>query len=123
MREEISEWKHGKTICLYDENDLLIKLTDLDDSDQVSLTVDYLYDTNGNNIERVAKNAAGALVRRLCFLFDDAGKEIKHTEYDEHDDLRFTKVMDYNQEPGRVKVSTYDSDGELLEVTLEDDIE
>ena len=37
------------------------------------MTVDYLYDSNDNNIERVVKKPTGALVRRLCFRFDDAG--------------------------------------------------
>jgi len=122
MREEILDVEEGKVIYLYDDNDVLIKLTDLDDRGKVSLTVDYLNDSSGNNIERVVKNADGALIRRLCFKFDDAGREIEHTEYDNNNELQFIAVREYNQDPGKVKVTAYNSDGEIKAITIEDAI-
>ena len=72
--------------------DRLERTEDYDQKGQLTLAVEYRYDDQNRNIERIVRNAAGKQIRRLTFEFKPSVKGAVHREYDENDRLLFTRT-------------------------------
>lgn len=77
----------------YSDTGRILRIEDYSPSGRLSLSVDYRYDDRGNNVERIVKDGNGRQIRRLAFDFDASGKEITHREYNDADELVFTRDL------------------------------
>jgi hypothetical protein len=75
MRHEAKQFDDGKrTIRSYDAEDRLCCIETFALTGELLVAIDYLYDAAGNNVERIVRDAAGIVLRRL--LFDADGNEL-----------------------------------------------
>jgi hypothetical protein len=75
MRQEAEQFSDGKqTIRSYDAEDRLCCIETVAPSGELQAAIDYLYDAVGNNVERIVRDGAGIVLRRM--FFDAAGNEI-----------------------------------------------
>ena len=81
MRQEIEKFDDGgQTVRTYDTGDRLQCIETVSPSGQLKVAIDYLYDDAGINVERIVRDAAGTVVRRMHF--DAQGQEIEHDASD-----------------------------------------
>ena len=75
MRQEAEQFEDGKrTIRSYDTEDRLCCIETFAPSGELQAAIDYLYDEAGTNVERIMRDGAGTVLRRL--LFDTDGNEL-----------------------------------------------
>ena len=75
MRREVETFEDGqKSVCYYDSNDVLRRIETLDDNDNLKIRIEYTYDVNGTNVERVVRDSHGTILRRI--VLDATGKEV-----------------------------------------------
>jgi hypothetical protein len=75
MRQEVEKFEDGgQTLRTYDADDRLLCIETVNPSGYVKVAIDYLYDDAGINVERIVRDAAGTVVRRM--RFDAEGQEI-----------------------------------------------
>jgi len=75
MRREVEEFDDGKqTIRVFDEDDRLFLVESLDTAGALTVTIEYLYDDAGTNVERIVRDSQSNELRRL--YFDASGEEI-----------------------------------------------
>jgi hypothetical protein len=81
MRQEVETFDDGRqTIRSYDANNRLCCIETYAASGEQQAAIDYLYDDAGNNIERIVRDVAGMVLRRI--LFDADGQEIRADSVD-----------------------------------------
>jgi hypothetical protein len=75
MRQEIEKFDDGgQTVRSYDADDRLQCIETINPAGQLKVAIDYLYDDAGTNVERIVRDAAGTVLRRM--RFDAQGQEI-----------------------------------------------
>jgi hypothetical protein len=75
MRKEIEKFDDGKqTVRSYDTDDRLFCIESFNASGQLSAAIDYLYDDAGVNHERIVRDSAGTVLRRIAL--DADGNEL-----------------------------------------------
>ena len=75
MRQEAEQFSDGKqTIRSYDAEGRLCCIETVAPSGELQAAIDYLYDAAGNNVERIVRDGAGMVLRRI--FFDAEGMEI-----------------------------------------------
>jgi hypothetical protein len=75
MRRETERFDDGRqTVRCFDESNRLVRIETYASDEALKAAIDYLYDANGHNIERIVRNAAGDELRRMHF--DADGNEI-----------------------------------------------
>jgi len=74
-RTETESFDDGrKTVRSFDAEGHLVCIETFDDSGELKAAIDYLYDAEGINVERIVRDAAGSVLRRM--LFDAQGNEL-----------------------------------------------
>jgi hypothetical protein len=74
MRREAEIFEDGqKSVFYYDSNDVLCRIETLDANDNLKVAIDYTYDAEGNNVERVVRDPLGNVLRRI--MLDETGQE------------------------------------------------
>src|SRR5262245_52044280 len=95
MRVRQERWEDGSsTRFLHSESDRLERLEDYDGQGNLLRFVEYRYDERGRNTERIVRRAGGKQLRRLTVEFQDSTTGAIHREYDEKDDLVFTRLTE-----------------------------
>ena len=75
MRVEAELFEDGKqTVRSYDAADRLCCIESFATDGELQTAIDYLYDESGVNVQRVVRDAAGVVLRRL--YFDAEGNEL-----------------------------------------------
>jgi hypothetical protein len=75
MRREPEVFEDGQqSVRYYDSNGLLCRIETLDASEKIRVSVDYGYDQDGNNIERIVRDGGGSVIRRIAL--NAQGEEI-----------------------------------------------
>ena len=75
MRREVETFADGqKSVCYYDQDDVLSRIETLDASDNLKISIEYRYDESGVNVERVVRDSGGNILRRI--VLDAAGQEV-----------------------------------------------
>ncbi|MGI9308402.1 MAG: hypothetical protein ACR2P6_04000 [Gammaproteobacteria bacterium] len=75
MRKEIEKFDDGKqTVRSYDADGRLFCIESFAATGQLSAAIDYLYNDTGINHERIVRDSAGTVLRRI--QLDDEGKEL-----------------------------------------------
>mgnify|MGYP001814436405 CR=1 FL=1 len=76
MRQEVERFEDGKqTVRTYDADDRLCCIESIAASGELLTAIDYLYDAAGVNTERVVRDSAGVVLRRLHL--DADGNELQ----------------------------------------------
>jgi hypothetical protein len=79
MHQEAEQFEDGRrTIRTYDEHERLFCIETFKAGGELQAATDYLYDDNGVNIERIVRDSAGIILRRM--YFDAAGNELNQAE-------------------------------------------
>ena len=79
MRQEAELFEDGKqTIRSYDADNRLCCIESVAADGELMTAIDYLYDDAGVNTERVVRDSAGIVLRRL--YFDAEGNELNAAE-------------------------------------------
>ena len=75
MRQETEQFDDGsQTVRSYDTDERLCCIESFTSSGQLKAAIDYLYDAAGVNVERVVRDSAGTVMRRMHF--DAQGNEL-----------------------------------------------
>jgi len=75
MRREVENFDDGRqTARDYDAGDRLCRVETIDATGKVVVSIEYIYDAAGVNVERVVRDAQGEVKRRI--LFDAKGQEL-----------------------------------------------
>ncbi len=75
MRQETEQFDDGsRTVRSYDTHERLCCIETFTASGQLKAGIDYLYDAAGVNVERIVRDAAGTVLRRM--QFDAQGNEL-----------------------------------------------
>ena len=78
MRQETEHFEDGKqTIRTYDSADRLCCIETITANGQLQAAIDYIYDAAGVNVERIVRDGAGIVLRRM--FFDATGNELNQT--------------------------------------------
>jgi hypothetical protein len=83
----------SRTKYFYADSGQLLRLEDYSSDGVLTMSVDYRYDQDGHNTERLVRGGDGQQIRRLEFYFDKSGKPVVHREYDGSNTLQFTRVL------------------------------
>jgi len=79
MRREVETFEDGqKSVRYYDSNDVLCRIETLDANDNLKVSVDYMYDKAGNNVERVVRDPLANVLRRI--ILDETGQEVGRSD-------------------------------------------
>ena len=75
MRQEIESFDDGRrTVRSYDADNRLCCIETYAETGEQQAAIDYLYDDAGINVERIVRDAAGMVLRRI--RFDENGQEL-----------------------------------------------
>ena len=79
MRQEAEQFEDGKqTVRTYDANNRVCCIEQFAASGDLLIAIDYLYDDADVNVERVVRDSAGVVLRRL--YLDADGNELNPDE-------------------------------------------
>jgi hypothetical protein len=79
MHQEAEQFEDGRrTIRTYDGDERLNCIETYTASGELQAATDYLYDDNGVNVERIVRDRAGIILRRM--YFDAEGNELNQAE-------------------------------------------
>ena len=81
MRQEAEQFEDGKqTIRTYDADDRLCCIETVAPTGELQAAIDYLYDDAGVNYERIVRDGAGTVLRRM--QLNAAGNELNGNDAD-----------------------------------------
>ncbi len=75
LRREVETFDDGhQSVCCYDAADRLVRIETRNADNVLKIAIHYHYDEAGNNVLRIVRDSAGALLRKI--EFDTNGEEI-----------------------------------------------
>jgi hypothetical protein len=90
-RREVERFDDGRqTVRSYAADERITRMETLDADGRVLVAIDYLYDDAGVNVERIVRDAAGNVLRRM--QFDADGQELSAGTKASSGDVRWASM-------------------------------